>query len=345
MKRFMSAVAALATLLISGSAGAAEILNIGDPAPPLSLSGWAKGEKTEKLEPNDTYVVEFWATWCGPCRASIPHLTELSQQFEHKGVHFIGVDVWEDDIKLVQPFVDEMGEKMDYAVALDTVPDGKGSMQGMMAEGWLAAAAERGIPTAFVIQNSKIAWIGHPMDLEEPLAKIVAGRWDVAQKAKERLSRMMLEFKGRFADDQPISAKRFPSIELAWLCRGMWIGNGGLELGNKLLEQYHDNAAGLSNHFWAIVDPNQKTELDPRVAELALKAARRAVELTKERDASCLDTLAAAQFRTGDNAAAVATQEQSIRVLKEKFKDLSDAVLKPYNDRLDMYRNKAAEQH
>jgi thiol-disulfide isomerase/thioredoxin len=64
-----------------------------------------------------TYVVEFWATWCGPCRVSIPHLTELQKKFKTQGVTFIGVsDETEDKVK---PFVDKMGDKMDYTVAVD----------------------------------------------------------------------------------------------------------------------------------------------------------------------------------------------------------------------------------
>jgi len=65
--------------------------------------------------------VDVWATWCGPCRASIPHLTELAHKFT--SVTFIGMDVWEngsDQEATVAKFVKNMGEKMDYHVAMDT---------------------------------------------------------------------------------------------------------------------------------------------------------------------------------------------------------------------------------
>ena len=38
-------------------------LKVGDPAPPLAVSRWLKGEPLKRLEPSRTYVVEFWATW------------------------------------------------------------------------------------------------------------------------------------------------------------------------------------------------------------------------------------------------------------------------------------------
>jgi thiol-disulfide isomerase/thioredoxin len=90
---------ALATLLALGLAGlaAAEGLGVGDPAPKIEVKEFVKGDAVKDFEKGKIYVVEFWATWCGPCRVSIPHLTEL--QKKNKDVVFIGVSVWEQDPK------------------------------------------------------------------------------------------------------------------------------------------------------------------------------------------------------------------------------------------------------
>src|SRR4051812_48201322 len=193
MRAILIAVAACVST--SSIASAEEILNLGDPAPPLVVSKWVKGEKFEKFEPGKTYVVEFWATWCGPCRASIPHLTELAHKYRGHGVRFVGVDVWEQDTSKVQPFLTQMGDQMDYSVALDSVAPGDKADDGVMAKTWLAAAAEYGIPAAFVVHDATIAWIGHPMQMDEPLAKIVAGAWNPKDKAGERLAAKVKEKK------------------------------------------------------------------------------------------------------------------------------------------------------
>src|SRR5690242_16512330 len=96
------AVVALWLLTPSSFAFADEVLNLGDAAPTLTVSTWIKGDKFDKFEPGKTYVIEFWATWCGPCRVSIPHLTELAHKYKDQGVRVLGVDVWEHDISRVE---------------------------------------------------------------------------------------------------------------------------------------------------------------------------------------------------------------------------------------------------
>ncbi|HEX6432059.1 MAG TPA: TlpA disulfide reductase family protein [Niastella sp.] len=156
-------------------------LNIGDPAPPLRLREWLKGTPVERLEKGKLYVVEFWATWCAPCRSAMPHLSALARKYRDK-VTVLSIDVMErktTPLGKVKAFVDSMGDKMDYAVAAE---DGY-----LMQSGWLNAAEAGGIPSAFVVDaEGKIAWIGHPMLLEEVLPQVLNNTLDVKAALAKR---------------------------------------------------------------------------------------------------------------------------------------------------------------
>jgi thiol-disulfide isomerase/thioredoxin len=311
---------AFALCLASLTAAAGEILNIGDDAPPFVVSGWVKGEPVERLEPGQTAVVEFWATWCEPCRESIPHLTEMAHKFKEKGVKFIGVDAFEQDVTKVKPFVEEMGARMDYSVALDRVPERGRPGDGIMATTWMMAAVEYRIPTAFVVRGGKIAWIGHPMEMDEPLARIVAGEWDPKALAQQRLVEKTREREATSVErkiNPPYSARdykatlaaiaeataadpklaaKYAPLKFAALCNGGEVEEG-LALGTKLLERYKDQDSLLKNTFWKVIDLGLANDPDPRVARLALKAVRRAMELSKGENDAMLDVLAVALYR------------------------------------------------
>ncbi|MGH7151710.1 MAG: TlpA family protein disulfide reductase [Planctomycetota bacterium] len=151
-------------------------LKVGDPAPPIVVDKWVKGEPVGSFEKGKAYVVEFWATWCPPCLQSIPHLTKLQKKY--KNVIFMGIAASERgsgegdaDRRLegLETFVKAQKDKMEYRVAFDGRRE--------MAKTWMDAAGQGGIPCAFLVdEEGKVRWIGHPMEMEKPLKALAGGR-------------------------------------------------------------------------------------------------------------------------------------------------------------------------
>jgi thiol-disulfide isomerase/thioredoxin len=158
-------------------------LKVGDPAPKLQTGKWVQGDPVKSFEKGKAYIVEFWATWCPPCRASIPHLNEVYMKFKDKGLVVIGQNVSERDDSVVAPFVKKMGDKMTYRVALD---DKTSNKDGQMSKTWMEAAGQEGIPTAFLVDTKGvIAWIGHPMQLKEQVIEsVLSGKSPVSKSAE-----------------------------------------------------------------------------------------------------------------------------------------------------------------
>ena len=82
-------------------------------------------------------ILDFWATWCGPCKMLIPHFLELYQKYKGSGLEIVGVAMDQGGAKVVKPFVDKHG--IPY-------PNFIGNNQVAMQYGGL-----RGIPTTYLI--------------------------------------------------------------------------------------------------------------------------------------------------------------------------------------------------
>lgn len=178
----------LLALTTHGQETKTALFNIGDAAPPLRLQHWLKGNPIQHFTNGNCYVVEFWATWCHPCKVAMPHLSDLAREYKGK-VTFIGVDVYEKKttpLKTIQHFVDSMGSKMDYDVATED--------NDLMSKGWLDASAEKGIPNTYVVNaDGMVAWIGHPKDLARVLPRIVSHTWDNKAALAERVLKKRLD--------------------------------------------------------------------------------------------------------------------------------------------------------
>ena len=77
-------------------------------------------------------LLDFWATWCGPCKVEIPHFIEFQQKYGPKGLQVVGISV-DDPVDKLAPYVKEMG--MNYPVLQglghDAVQDAYGPILGI----------------------------------------------------------------------------------------------------------------------------------------------------------------------------------------------------------------------
>jgi thiol-disulfide isomerase/thioredoxin len=156
--------------------------NIGDSAPSLRVKKWIKGTPIKNFEKGKVYVIEFWATWCRPCIAAMPHLSDLARLYKDK-VTFAAIDVLEKkttSLNQVKSFIESMGLKMDFNIATEDT--------SFTSHDWLDAFNEKGsIPKTFVIDGQgKVAWLGHPFYLDTVLKKIVSNTWNINEALSKR---------------------------------------------------------------------------------------------------------------------------------------------------------------
>src|SRR6516165_5703876 len=113
-----------------------------DPAPDLKAKEVNGKELSLEAYKGKVVLLNFWATWCGPCRAEIPSLIRIQEAYKDR-LQIIGMDVDDDDEERLRAFVKDQG--INYPVVMTSVPV-------RLAYGGIAA-----LPTLFVInQDSKV---------------------------------------------------------------------------------------------------------------------------------------------------------------------------------------------
>jgi len=306
-----------ATLAVAPLASAAEL---GDAAEPLQVGDWVKGKPVDLAagKGKQVFVVEFWATWCAPCRASIPHLTELQKKF--KDVAFVGVS--DEDVATVKKFVEKMGDKMDYTVAVDK--------EGKTSAAYMKAYGINGIPHAFIVdKQGRIAWHGHPMDnLDQALEEVVAGKFDLAKAKKRAAATKQLE---EFYQAVSAGADEAKTEKLGKELEALDAELGGIQPGRKFnaaeVRQMIQFRMALRDYQMAIATDDGGTNqagLEKRIQELAPKD----FNLTEFKEAMMLNKTFADYYRAasgqGDKGDLPAlakklaeTKTQNVRMLNE----------------------------
>lgn len=285
---------------------------IGAQAAPLAISKWVKNGPVAVPDGKDAAsakvtVVEFWATWCPPCVASIPHLSKLQKKYKDT-VMFVGISGEKADV--VEPFVKKKGDDMDYAVAVDD--DGK------TAAGYMEKFGAQGIPTAFIVDRAgKVVWTGHPMgELEKQLDIVLAGKSDTAEQIRERVSDALMDGLG-MKYVELIKAK----------------DANAAKAGAALLKISTDTKSAANLSRLAVITLKAPAPGQTRDTDLADRASAKAVELEPDNPA-VLAVRAMTLSDMGNKPEAIRVQRKALELAKDdkysEMRDEMEAALKDY---------------
>lgn len=140
----------------------------GKKAPVFKVEKWLTKEPEHK---GKVMLIDFWATWCGPCRRLIPELEGFQEKFKDDLV-VIGVSDEKEDV--VKKFVAaQAGGKVGYSMAVDTHKAMKN------------AVGVNGIPHVLIVDSKgMVRWQGFPGEASEPLTEKIVKQIIDADKAE-----------------------------------------------------------------------------------------------------------------------------------------------------------------
>lgn len=351
MSRLSCALLLLACLplVVSGQEGAAKApakpeitLKIGDPGPKLQVTEWVRGSAVTRFEPGKTYVVEFWATWCGPCVAAMPHLSEVQEEYKDKGLTVVSLTSRDpnNSEEQVKEFVKARGENiMRYNVAW--------CADRSTNDAYMKAAGQNGIPCSFVVDGQgKVAYIGHPLILDEVLPAVIGGTWkgqadaEAASKKLDDFFKMLgagnrnpEEGLKQFAAAEkatPKLAGMFADQKIMMLLRAKQVDQAEV-LFTQVMEravQKKDSAKLVSiSRAWSTpqLNPEKKS------IKLAVEAIEAAQKLAGPKDLGALITAAQVYDAAGEKEKAKASASQAIEASpNERAKEQIQRMMEKY---------------
>lgn len=336
-----------------------KLLTIGSKAPELDVEHWVQDGKgafkpVTKFESGKVYIVEFWATWCGPCIASMPHLSELQTKYRDRGVQIVSIS--DEDLSTVEEFLNREvqggGAKDGDAKAataktyrdltstycLTTDPDGS------CKEDYMNAAQQNGIPTSFIVgKQGVIEWIGHPMEIDKPLESVLDDKWNrdeflaefkASQEAQQKMSKIFgLMSRNKVSEalkllDETIESVKGSPMERQYKVLKLQIMMQGKDkdalssYAKDLFAELKGDGMMINQIAWAFVQMTDAGQLDNKdLLKVALQAAE-----AESKDApgpskfAILDTVAHLHYLTGDIDKAIEVQKAALELASDNEK-------------------------
>jgi thiol-disulfide isomerase/thioredoxin len=326
---------AVTTNAQSGSRGK---LSVGDEAPSINVETWVKG--TFDPSSAEVYVIEFWATWCGPCKKSIPHLTALQEEYADDGLVIVGIST-DKETGLVEGFVKRQGMKMNYVVGIDN--------RNRTERSWMKAAGLSGIPAAFIVdKNNIIQFIGNPLDetFDEVLHNVMSGRYDLKKSVKAQPSidnarkyrdlnswaEAVKYYEDALSVDNYVFAELYKELfEMKLLDQGDTAGAYKLLSEVSLARGSEDPE--LLTWLAKMIATDSRIKGEQRRMDVAMKLAQTALTFARKKtDPKYISTIALIHFEDGRFDDAIEWQRKAYFSAKEKEKA-------DYKFTLDSYRS------
>ena len=324
-------LAAMFVFVATGIAEAAPKLQVGDAAPAFGDVTWVLPTEGVDVDMTDgkVHVVEFWATWCGPCKYSIPHLSRLQQDWGAERLQIIGVtDEEEADVR---PWVDRNMPQLKYSIAIS-------STRGPQRT-WYKAAKLEYLPSAFIVgPRGRIQFIGNPNDesFNIMLTKVMKGRFDAA---KQRQAEPLFEDLRRNRERKNWRQYEKTAKKIIAISPKVFIKTQVDLFETQLVQMKNPEVAyeGATAFVDARIDSDPEGVLfladrivdDPdipdeqRRLDFALDIATRVLERFEKpsEQARALKTIAAVHFKKGDVAEAAKTAKKAYQWAPAEVKD------------------------
>jgi len=165
-------VAAIGTMLLARR-GVSPEQSVGKTLPALRLVPLDAGEQTVTLDElaGRVALVNFWATWCPPCREELPHLADLGREFgEREDFVLAAVSCGEDDPESLRKNTEDLLVNMRLTLPVYTDPD------SLTRDAFAQLAGPTGFPTSFVLDRQGVirrVWVGYGPGLEDEMRATV----------------------------------------------------------------------------------------------------------------------------------------------------------------------------